>query len=247
MNEPGYSDHAEHVRDELARVAELLHAHLADDLGEPAPDTASAHRAVARDLAVRITARVARTGVPLRLPELANRFGLTRPEVDALLLCLLWELSQDRDDWATLTGGRDRRPTIDLVTRVLAERSDFTATAALFLPHRPLVGEGLLHTAPPGEVWVDDRIARHLAGDDGLPGELADLVTVVQPTTRRLVLAPDLRATLDRLAPWLATQARDVVLLLHGDEGSGRRSVAAALCGAGRRPLLVVDGPAALP
>lgn len=245
MSEPGYSDHTEHLRDELTRVAELLHAHVADELGEPAPD----HRAVAHDRAVRIAERVARSAVPLRLPVLARRFGLTGPEVDALLLCLLWELSPDRDGWATLTGSHERRPTVDLVTRLVAVGpSGFTETAALFLPRRALVGKGLLRTATQGEVWIDERIARHLGGDDGLPDELEDVVTVAQPTTRPegLVLALDTRATLNRLAPWLADHARGVTLLLHGDEGSGRRATAAALCGAGRHPLLVVDAPAAL-
>ncbi|MBK9756188.1 MAG: ATP-binding protein [Nannocystis sp.] len=97
------------------------------------------------------------------------------------------------------------------------------------LRHALRLAPGLL-TWLSGHVSIDSSVhacVERREPDPALPGALA--------------LTPPLAAALARWRDAAAAGAR-LAINLHGRDGVGRRSLAAALCGALGRPLLVVDG-----
>ncbi|SHF53691.1 ATP-binding protein [Streptoalloteichus hindustanus] len=259
MSELGYPDSQTHLRDELARVEHLLRAAVPTRTDEPDPDgpderprhpdPALDHRDAARDLAKHIAERVAATGIPLRLSALTRWFGLEEHERDIVLLCLLAEVDADaRHLLGCLVGQEAAGPTAAAALLALAPEIAGTPRVwELFSAGRPLLRDHLVVLDPSGEIRVDPVVARHLLGNEVVPDEVAGVLTLAEPDRDpdELVFDPELRGTLTRLAPWLATSERTVILL-HGPYGSGRRTVASVLCDEGGQPLLFADVRAAL-
>ncbi|MCP2257165.1 ATPase family associated with various cellular activities (AAA) [Streptoalloteichus tenebrarius] len=249
MTETGYHDSLSHLRDELTRVSQLLCAEVAasnQDYESGVDSSPEEYRAVARDLAGRVAERLAATSVPLRLHTLTQRFGLDECHRDVLLLCLLSEVDPRYASLvATLADdeGHDGL-TVRAALAVAAPHLAGTSQAwSVFAREGPLLRHHLVVLGQDGTVRPDPRIARYLMDDDALDETVAGVVSVVggPPGLADLILPPELDKQLGRLAEWLRDDPRSVVISLHGRPGSGRRSVAAALCADAGIPLLRAD------
>ena len=146
-----------------------------------------------------------------------------------------------------------RYPSVQLALDLLAPGP--AARLALLhhlAPDTPLRRLALLHFHPPAagapplrhELRLAPGLLTWLSGQGALAPGLAAVVTRQAPD-------PDLRAALRLGAPlaeaWerlrgAAGRGARVVVNLHGPDGAGRRSFAAALAGALGRPLYTVDG-----
>lgn len=206
-----------------------------------------------------ISARCAaslRRGTPLRLCALAERFELTRLDLDVLLLGLAPELDARYDRlFAYLHDDVTRkRPSVDMALGLLcATFEERLAARARFSPSAPLLRHGLLQlfAEPPGSqptllgstLKVDGHLVEWLLGSDELDARLAAHARVVVPR------AGHERAPLPAaLAARAAQQRADgEILYLQGPPGSGRQSTAEALCAALGKRLLVLDGASLSP
>ncbi|HXP59607.1 MAG TPA: ATP-binding protein [Dongiaceae bacterium] len=206
-----------------------------------------------REISARLEASF-ETGVPLPLQRLAELFGLSDFERDALLLCVAAEVDL-RFETLYAYAQNDvtrKRPTPDLVLRLfcdsveerLERRAAFAEEAALFTP--PLVRfaddaqnrEPALLARP---LKAEERIVRFLLGQPALEGRL-------RPFTRRIECSHRLSELQlpERLAAELSSAARSFgreggVLFFAGPGGAGKGAAAAALAAEEGRPLLVAD------
>jgi SpoVK/Ycf46/Vps4 family AAA+-type ATPase len=203
-----------------------------------------------------------RAGIDLRLERLAAAFGLTRFEVDVLLIALAPELDLRYERlFAWLQDDVTRkRPSVDLALHLLCDTlADRVDARARFAPDAPLVHYRLvhLHTDPPSphaslltqHLKLDDRIAGWLHGDDGIDPRLAAFARRVRPAVRLedLVLSTERRARLARLRSDRGLRAKaGMVVHLSGPPGVGKETAAEAVCRPLRRSLLVIDLPALL-
>jgi hypothetical protein len=192
-----------------------------------------------------------------RLRRLANLFELSAFDYEAFLICLApdLDLRYERLYAYLQDDATRRRPTVDLVLRLLETRS-FEARLALGAEGR-LSRRGLIGT-PSDEpatslmarpLSVDDRVVQYVLGSDVVDPELAPFVRLVSG-----VGLPELQTFLAdcpaALAPWL----RDGYLAggpmplvyLSGPADAGKQLVAGAATAAAGRPLLLLDVPALL-
>lgn len=225
---------------------------------EPAspPDEVPFSRSL-RQLEAEIAERKARTleeGIPLRLVDLAAEFGLSDFEVDALLLCLLPEISvrYERLYGYLHDDVTRKRPSIHLVLECTADRfEDRLKLRESFLPHAPLLAYHLLSLDDENRsgpvpllaraLKIDDRIASYLLGSDAPDPRLtgAQLIRpAVSPQT--MILAEEARSDLERMARILR-QESNLVVHLQGPAGAGKKTAAEALSGIVGLPLLLVD------
>jgi hypothetical protein len=211
-----------------------------DDL----PESVTTRLSAARDAADRIAQRVRASTVPLRLPALAESCGLDQYERDVLMLCLASTLDERyrrlfgylADD-ATMT-----TPTVEVALRTVAPELAGTGWGqAMFTSGRPLLRHRLVRMDP--ALRIDPRIARHLLDDDTVDDRIADALAAWRPPRPldELVLDPSLRDQLRGLSRWLAKDPGTTVVMLTGPYGSGRKTLAAAVCLEAGRPLLCFD------
>jgi len=146
-----------------------------------------------------------------------------------------------------------RRPSVQLALDLLAPGP--AARLALlprFAGDAPLRRLALLevHAREPEtpllrhELRLAPGLLAWLMGQGSLPPKFAAMVTRRPPDPRlrdTLRLAPSLAASGERLQS-AAERGERIAVNLHGPDGAGRRSFAAALCGALDRPLYIVDG-----
>ena len=257
----------QHVLAELARLDLLLRLRMertretGEGAGEARADAEldeldEAGHEEAKRLAGEIGARSAAgldRGAFLRLVVLARLFGLTRFDVDVIVICLAPEIDRRyerlyahlRDDVTA------RAPTVELVLDLLAgdlrlriaARGRFGAGAPL-LRHRLVTitgdasrpGGGLLDQG----VRLDPRVTRFLLEDDDPDPVLRPYARLVEAVTPldRLVFPGGLGSRLAGLAGHLDC---DLVLHFHGPAGTGKRTAAEALCHAWGADLLVVN------
>ncbi len=196
-------------------------------------------------------------GVPLRLPRLAERFGLTAFDVNALLICLAPELDRKYERlYAYLQDDlTKRRPTVDLVLNLLCSSRDLKMAARnRFACTSPLVGRLVLQILEdPSQVEaplltralkVQDRIVGFLLGSDAPETRLQPYARYVTPATRiqDLVLPGELKDRLLQLVVQGQKSSSSVLLHLDGPYGAGKRLAAEAVCQAAGLSLLVMDG-----
>lgn len=248
----------EHICAELSRV--YLRARLRvplradmDASAEPAPSAAALEAALAeveRDIA----ALVAASGGPLPLARLAARYGLSRFDVDALLLSMLPAVDvRFERAFAALQDNPSRTwPTVDLVLAALCrspeermeQQGRFDAGAPL-VRHRLIEVFSEAPSLRPSllahQVSADPRVVAYLFGRDDTAPPPSPHARLVHPAVRLadLSLPEGLGDRLLRFA-----RLPSAALYLQGRPGSGRRSVAEGLCAAQGRPLLVVDAEA---
>jgi hypothetical protein len=137
-----------------------------------------------------------------------------------------------------------RHPSVQLALDLLAPGpADRLALLPRFAAHGVLRRRALLHThAPPHtpllrhELRLAPGLLAWLSGQPSIPA--SPLVARAAPPPR-LRLAPAQQSALARLRARVA-RGEPLLVNLHGPDGAGRRSLAAALCG--ERPLYVVDG-----
>ncbi len=211
---------------------------------------------VARDIARRVDASRAR-GVPLRLVDLAERFALTRQDLDILLIALAPEIDLKYERlYAYLQDDvTKKRSSVDLALNLLCATLDAKLAArAVFAPDAPLFKHQLLHlfndpalTEPPllsRYFKVDERVISYLLGLDDLDPTLAPYARLVHPDCRLddLLLASELKRRLALLVRSPGAAQRGVVLLLQGAYGTGKRTVAEAVCRELGREMILIDG-----
>jgi ATPase family associated with various cellular activities (AAA) len=199
-----------------------------------------------------------RAGVRLRLPELAQAFGLTPFDTDVILICLAPELDQGYERlYGYLHDDVTRRqPTIGLVLNLLcpdvsakaAARMRLTSAAPVLRHHLVLLRE------EPGDASVldsglrlDPRVARFLLGDDAVDEQLAPYATVATPDARvgDLVFPAVFQQRLAGLAEQMLAagpSGSGPVLYFQGPYGAGKRTAARACSQTLGRPLLTVAG-----
>jgi hypothetical protein len=194
-------------------------------------------------------------GVELRLDRLRELFELDGFELDILLICLAVEIDLRYERiYAYLQDDVTRkRPSVDLVLSLLLPEAGVRfGTRQYFDGGAPLFAHRLLHfiedpsqPSPPllaRLVKVDERIVRYLFESDKIDHRIAGFAALLHPDRRleSLVLDDSLRHSLGGLQ--LASQAATQPLMyLEGPYGSGRQSLAEAVCCEKGVSLLVVD------
>jgi hypothetical protein len=196
-------------------------------------------------------------GVVLGLPRLGQLFGLSRFELQVILVCLAPELRRQYDKvYAYLQDDITRkRPSIDLVLQLLCESEDERWRArSTFADTAPLLRSALLHKlddahSPSGcsdlakFLRLDSRIRAYILGDQALDGALVDLAELFIPTTllEKVAVAEECK---QQLAGWLGAwfqggRRRPLLLHLYGPAGVGKRELALGLCERVRCPLCI--------
>jgi len=227
-----------------------------------APETSSLASPLSRSLQ-RIEAEIAarkaeslREGTALRLVNLAVAFGLSDFEVDALLLCLLPELSvrYERLYGYLHDDVTRKRPSVHLILECTTERfEDRLKRREAFLPHAPLFAYHLLciedeNRSMPSPLLaralkIDDRIASYLLGSDAPDSRLIG-ARLIQPVAslETMMLDEDARSDLTRICRSLKDEP-GLVLHLQGPPGAGKKTAAEAICRSLGLPLFMVDAP----
>jgi SpoVK/Ycf46/Vps4 family AAA+-type ATPase len=227
---------------------------------EPEGDArAAALRETARALRTDIDARTAtsiKRGVALALPHLSALFGLTTFETRILLAALAPEVDAKfgtlfaylQDDAAR------RRPSADLAIRLFVAPAQRLKALAAFSHHATLPRLRLLsgfHSStdplPNRTLALDTLLVSALLGHTGLD---PNLQACVNPVTSNRALAElrwdaDLRRRLLDMTMSFAETATELqsrlVIHFHGPAGTGKRTLAAAVCRELGVPLVRID------
>jgi SpoVK/Ycf46/Vps4 family AAA+-type ATPase len=193
----------------------------------------------------------------LALPHLAHLFGLTPFEEQVVLICLAPELDLKYEKlYAYLQDDVTRkRPDVALIMRLLCQTPEEMIQArAFFSDQANLVRSRILHyldgndnPLPARLLKVDESIVNYLLSSRSLSKEvsaccrfstaevgLEDLRWPESFTSRLLeVITGHLKSA--------QRSARKLVFHFHGPDGTGRKSLAAAICREINVPLLIVD------
>ncbi len=263
---------AEAGADGLQHGLYITHAEigaLLDETVENAPigdGTARLHlAALQREIDVKVSESL-RHGVFLGLPRLAQLFGLSPFETQAVLICLAPELRRSYDRvYAYLQDDVTRkRPSVDLVLDLLGRsEAERWSARALFSTQAPLMRMGLLQPvddphSPSGSsglaqfLRLDPRVLHFVLGHSTLDARLEGLVEVEPAPTGAAESAeggsPDVPAAGKPLLAFVRRHARGeafsqgrLVISLHGPVGVGKLALAQAVAGALERPLLRLD------
>jgi ATP-dependent 26S proteasome regulatory subunit len=233
---------AEPEEPERRLAEELFRARLAECAGELA----------------RRTNACLEEGISLALPYLGHLFKLSRFEQQILLLCAAPEIDAKyerlfgylHDDISR------RRPTVGLVLGMLCPTQGERAEAMrLFSPRAPLFRTGLIKQIQQAEdthlrrtLVPDEMVLNALLGVAGPGGEFEGCVRMYGarrpleelrwPSRMKQELSEFVRRHLE---PRTRTGRRSVVHL-HGPGGTGKKTLAGALCRAAQIQMLVVDG-----
>lgn len=214
--------------------------------------------------AERLQARTRRSleaGVDLRLPRLARLFGLDAFDIGVLLVCLAVEIDLRYEKlYAYLQDDVTRkRPSVELAIQLLTHTPQARLAARRhFLASSPLVSWQLVRllddaAQPQAQnpllakyIKPADRIVQFLLGMDDIDEQLGGLADVVRPegTLDGLLLGDAFRRELRGAWPEAAGPAGakpHPVMVLMGPAGSGKRSIAQALCAEHRCALLAVN------
>jgi len=236
-----------------ALLARPLAAHWGD-LTAPDPAEARAWSLAEGELAAQAAALAESgraAGRPPRLELLAQAFGLSRFEVDALLICLApaLDLRYERLYGYLQDDVTRKRPSVGLILDLLTPPGPERLLAqAHFDEGAPLLRHHLLERAGDAgqagllgqPLRIDEAVTAWLLGRYAPRPELAGarLLSPAEPPAGCL-LAPDVCAA-------LSEAARDgAVLLFHGPDGAGQTAAAQAVAAWCGRPLLSIDlGPA---
>ncbi len=219
-----------------------------------APDEEAA--ALLADIAERRRAALAR-GTYLSLPHLAHLFNLSAFEERLLLLCLAPELDLRYEKFfAYLQDDVSRkRPNVGLALDLLcASSAERLQARALFSPQAPLFRSRLVSFHDDGDTHLlarglklDERIVNFLLGTAGLDKQLSACFVPVRPFPGLQSLRwPDelkrqlLGVTGDYLQH-MPAGARKLIYNFAGPRGTGRKTLAAALCRELSVPLMFVD------
>ncbi|MFI2508907.1 AAA family ATPase [Streptomyces sp. NPDC018972] len=201
-------------------------------------------------------------GTELRLPALGRLFGLTPPELGAVVIALAPELRRKYDRlYAYLQDDITRkRPSVDLMLELLypVERQRWAARS-LFSRTAPLLRYDILRTvddpqSPSGSTGLaqfmalDPRICQFLLGFDDVDARLTGRARLDRPPRPgdvreedQALLGPDLLPLAGRHLAEAGPGSRPLVLHLFGPAGAGKREVARSTSHRLGMPLLDVD------
>jgi len=232
-----------------ALLARPLAAHWGD-LTTPDPAEAQAWALAESELAAQAAAlaEAARNrGQASRLELLAQAFGLSRFEVDALLICLApaLDLRYERIYGYLQDDVTRKRPSVSLILDLLTPPGPERLLAqAHFDPASPLLHYHLLELAgDAGQVGllsqtlrIDETVAAWLLGRYAPRPELAgaELFTPTEPPAGCL-LPPEVQTLLSRETD------EHSVLIFQGPDYAAQTAAARALAAHWRRPLLTID------
>lgn len=203
-----------------------------------------------------------RSGIFLPLPQLGSLFGLSRFELETVIVCLAPELHRKYDRlYAYLQDDITRkRPSIDLVLDLLCEsESDKWRARAVFSARGALMRAGILEPVPDAHspsgssglaqfLELDARVLRFILGHNELDGRLLGSVRILAAAdpAADVLVEPRTRQQLSRLICRHAArdgEPRKLVVSLHGPYGVEQEPLARSLCGELRMPLVCVDMP----
>lgn len=191
-------------------------------------------------------------GIYLSLPQLARSFRLTPVEEAIVIICLApeFELKYERI-YAYLQDDISRRgASIDLVLRLLCQspeerlrlRTVFSPQANLFSSHILSYRDTNEQHLPARTLKLDERISGYLLGVGAVNSEIMSCTRTITLESNQ----PDaLCLRLGRLAieHFRGSEQSAAKLIFHfrGDDGSGRKSLAAGITNQVGVPMLAVD------
>ncbi len=200
-------------------------------------------------------------GIYLSLPHLAQLFHLTPFEEQCLLICLAPELDRKYEKLhAYLQDDVTRKkPSVDLVLNLLCHTMQEKLKARLaFDLQSPMLKYRLLQitdSLPDGPVpllsrflKLDDRIANFLLGFAQIDARIESLVEVVYPQREwdQVMVPEEIKNRVQRFThTYFADNKQlirqNVVFYFYGPYGSGKRSLAEAVCYDLGLPLIIGD------
>lgn len=197
-----------------------------------------------------------RRGIPLSLPLLEYIAGLTPFEMDTILICMAPELDTKYERlYAYLQNDATKKqPSVDLIVSLLCNSSEdkiyarqyFYADMPLFKNQMIRFVEELEEGIKPllsRSVKVDDRIVSYILGFNQIDTKIEPFTQLVLPQTdlEDVQLSEELKNRIYGLTKhWGETGGR-VTCFLHGLYGSGKKTVAGAICQKLGITLLTVD------
>ncbi|CAN5311199.1 ATP-binding protein [soil metagenome] len=193
------------------------------------PPAALADESICQQMAVvraRSVATTSAAAIPLR--TMRERLGMNEAALDLCLLCLGPELFAGYGRlYAYLQDDAARaHPTVALALDVLADTwTDRLELAAALQTGSDLLRKRVITVSSTGELTLAPAVVRHLLS----PLRPAESK---QTELTSLVLAAATRAQVDSLLPSLKGSHHDEAILLVGEEGSGRSTLAAAIASA---------------
>jgi SpoVK/Ycf46/Vps4 family AAA+-type ATPase len=191
-----------------------------------------------------------------RLAWLAEAFGLSRFDVQVVLIALAPELDLRYERlYAYLQDNvTRRRPTVDLTLNLLcASARAKVARRSHFATDAPLIRQRLLHLVPDSThtrppllshyLKLDEQVVSLLLGESGLDARLEPFCQLINPN--HTVESSPLSAEVNQSLLSLVSDAREarwpVRLFFEGPRGAGKRRAAEVLAGAAGHRLLWVD------
>jgi len=197
----------------------------------------------------RVAASIAQ-GITLRLAELKALFNLTSTEMDIVLICLACELDLTQQKLLSYLQGNinGNYPSIDVLLNLLSDNLEQkTRLRALLQENAVLCKQLLLEVGREHgtdlsllrPVRLNERLLNYLLEHDICDKHLAEIAVYSMPqrSLDKLILPPGLR---ERVLQF-ATHEKNFCLYLQGGPGTGKRSLAEAICQKWQRPMLAVD------
>ncbi|HUL12448.1 MAG TPA: AAA family ATPase, partial [Methylococcaceae bacterium] len=199
---------------------------------------------MAAEVEQRVAASLSR-GIDLRLISLAQTFGLSAFDTDAILIALAPELDRRYERlYAYLHDDVTRKhATVDLVLNLLCPQLDARIVArARFAPTAPLQHHALVQLfEDPGfrqasllgkHVQLDPRIADYLLGGDEIDSRLQPYAQRIEPQVDldQLIGLADLKTRLPQMTAPPVADKESPVLYFQGPYGVGKQAMAKVLC-----------------
>ena len=196
-------------------------------------------------------------GIDLRLARLAKTFALSATDVDVLLICLASEIDLRYERlFAYLQDDvTKKRPSVELVLHLLyvsledkiEARQHFSADAPLFRYHLLELITDPAQLRPPligHYLKLDDRIVNYLLGGDEIDSRLAAYTQLIDPHTKieDLHLSGDTKQRLLAIANHINRYQQGPMFNFHGPHGTGKQTMAQALCRQLGIKLVLVEG-----
>ena len=195
-------------------------------------------------------------GIALNLPLLANIFGLTPFEIDAMLISMAPELDTKYERlYAYLQNDATKKqPSVDLVLNLLCNSNEekiyarqyFDASAPLFKHHilqfieEPEEGKKSLLSR---FIKVDDRIINYILGFNQIDTKIEPFTELIRPQTdlEKMLLLEEQKRRLYSLINRRKRGEWKTTCFLQGPYGAGKKAVAQGICKEFCIPLLAVD------
>jgi SpoVK/Ycf46/Vps4 family AAA+-type ATPase len=190
---------------------------------------------------------------PLRLLNVATAFGLTRFELDALLICLAptLDLRYERIYGYLQDDVTRKRPSVNLILDLFSFGPTRWQQMACFAPEAPLLRYRLLELSgnsgpdqPPllsQTLRVDPALVAWLLGRYQPQADLAGHAHLYQPASESPLPGSFLTETMQAQLSHLAQQTDPAVIICHGPDQVGQEAAAHHLANHLGRSLLQVD------